>query len=105
MTPAALAALDAEIAAENAAFETFLAVRGAQRAYEAFVDELEAVCKVHCDHAYLSDEESDHENSVHAGEGSLAYWQARLVSAKDAAGFRASEAGLDINILLGRVVF
>jgi hypothetical protein len=53
----------------------------------------------------LWDENCDAENSTHEVYGSDAFWGAMYQSATMAAGQRAEDQGLNINKLLGRVVY
>lgn len=56
---------------------------------------------------YFADEAIDEENAIGSGYeyGTEQFWAAKLCSAKMAAGFRAEEAGLDINELIGRAIY
>ena len=56
---------------------------------------------------YLADENIDAENALDAGleYGSYDFWVLMLDSAKMAAGFRAEDAGQDINALIGRTIY
>ena len=53
---------------------------------------------------YLADESVDHEN-VEMDENAPNYWNAMIDAAQFAAGQRAEVAGLDINALIGRVIY
>ena len=96
---AASAAYDA---AATAAETVWAATTQAKTAYYALIAEIDAA---NTDNLYLTDETVDHENSCHEAEGSLEFWQAMHRTAREAAGSRAEEAGVDINALLGRIVY
>ena len=78
--------------------------------YEALIKELEALENDAC--AYLADTNIDHEN-VNAeckcgGEilpADPEFWSHMYSAACYAAGFRAKDAGLDINALIGRDIY
>lgn len=53
---------------------------------------------------YLFNEGVDREN-VNGEESDADFWARMCAAAKDAAAFRAEEAGLDINAELGRVIY
>ena len=73
-----------------------------ETAYRALQAELAAAEKA--TGLYLADESIDHEN-VEMDENASGYWEAMIYAAKDAAGGRAEVAGLDINALIGRVIY
>jgi hypothetical protein len=56
---------------------------------------------------YLTCENTDAENALDAGleYGSDEFWMMMIDSAKMAAGFRAEDAGQDINTLIGRTIY
>lgn len=56
---------------------------------------------------YLADQNIDRENicDLRLIEGSAAHYNALYAQACSAAGMRAEETGLDINTLLGRVIY
>jgi hypothetical protein len=70
--------------------------------YYAFYEELRKIEKA--TGLYLADEGVDAENTPvkpdHAD-----YWKLMLVAAEHAAGIRAEEAGKDINVLVGRIIY
>ena len=78
--------------------------------YEALIKELTGLESDACD--YLTDTNIDHEN-VNAewksgGEilpSNPEFWSHMYSAACYAAGFRAEEAGLDINELIGRAIY
>lgn len=77
-----------------------------QAKYEALQDELAQVEKM--TGIYLRDKNVDEENvledkSIH--RYSADYWAAMIASASMAAGERGREAGIDINSILGRVIY
>jgi hypothetical protein len=80
-----------------------VAIEKARAKYDVLVSDLGAVEAVHG--LYLTDENIDHENSEHEAEGSLEYWEAMHRSASSAAGARAEDYGLNINKLLGYVIY
>lgn len=53
---------------------------------------------------YLTDECIDREN-VNSSEGDDEYWSDMYSAACSSAGYRAEEAGKDINALIGRIIF
>lgn len=74
--------------------------------YEALVAELEVIAKGR--RLYLVDECVDRENALGATglvDGSDEFWSRMYDSAVSAASCRAEEAGLDINNLVGRVIY
>jgi hypothetical protein len=73
-----------------------------QTAYRALQAELAAIEKA--TGVYLADESVDHEN-VELDENASGYWAAMIFAAEDAAAFRAADAGLDINAMIGRVIY
>ena len=103
----------AQWAAEDA---KLLAECKAERAYNDLIAELEDIAQRvgylrraagNLDFFYLTDGNDDHDSAVSAGHahGSVEYWEACLFHAQCAAGMRAEEAGLDINALIGRVIY
>ena len=107
MTDLELAVLEAQEAAERVE-DAAKAV--AKAAYWALLAEIEAAWAVVCATdtdvtSYITDECVDSENAVPAVYESLAYWRLMYASAKNCAGFRAEEAGYDINEVLGRVIY
>lgn len=74
----------------------------ARAKYEALIAELETIAKARG--LYLADECVDAENAT-APVGSDEFWHQVYDSAVSAAASRASDAGLDINDLVGRVIF
>ena len=76
-----------------------------EEAYNALARELADIEKL--TGLYLADENVDAQNAVDAGlkYGSDEFWLMMLDSAKSAAGFRADDAGQDINNLIGRVIY
>ena len=78
----------------------------ARDAYDALIRELQAV-EVQTGVA-LVDVNADAENSAVDGlvyDQNARFWQLMLASASSAAGFRAEDAGLDINVLIGRTIY
>ena len=71
-------------------------------AYRALQDELAVIEKA--TGLYLADEAIDAEN-VAINVNAPGYWEAMISAARDAAGFRAAEAGRDVNSLIGRVIY
>ena len=76
------------------------------KTYRAFQDELYAIEEKFGGYSclYLADESVDHQN-VCMNEDDEGYYDAMMSSAIMAAGERASEAGFNINLLLGRTVY
>ena len=75
-----------------------------QTAYTAIRHELEAI-EVAYD-LYLTDENVDHENTYETfSRDEPGYWGMMIASMTMSAGARAEEAGLNINNLLGRVIY
>ena len=74
--------------------------------YRAFQDELYAIEEKFGGYGclYLADESVDHQN-VCMNEGDDGYYAAMMKAAINAAAYRASEAGLNINELLGRTIY
>lgn len=74
--------------------------------YYALVTELEAIERANGD-IYLTDECIDRENIDPAltDEFSDEFWIAMHSAARSAAGMRAEELGLDINALIGRIIY
>lgn len=74
--------------------------------YDALTAEIAAIEKAHGG-LYLVDGNVDAENCRDAGvsEDDAGYWELMLRNLKDAAGARAEEMGLDINALVGRVIY
>jgi hypothetical protein len=64
--------------------------------------ELEAIEKEY--NVYLYDQGIDHEN-VGLNESNVDYWTRMIEAACNAAGYRASEVGLNINDLIGRNIY
>jgi hypothetical protein len=56
---------------------------------------------------YLADANVDHENALDAGleYGSVEFWDTCIRSSSSAAGSRAETSGLNVNDLLGRVIY
>ena len=73
-----------------------------ETAYRALQNELVAAEKAYG--LYLADESVDHEN-VEMDENAPGYWTAMIDTAVYSASFRAEDAGLDINVLIGRVIY
>lgn len=71
--------------------------------YDALVAELRAIEKANGG-IYLTDECVDAENAV-VPLNHPEFWQRCYISACSAAGSRAEELGLDINALMGRVIY
>ena len=80
------------------------------KTYRAFQNELYIIeakigyNKFNVKGLYLADESVDHQN-VCMNEDDEGYYDAMMSSAIVAAGERASEAGFNINLLLGRTVY
>lgn len=56
--------------------------------------------------AYLADENVDRENvNADAKPGTAEFWNAMAANASMAAGYRAEDAGLDLNVLAGRTIY
>ena len=56
--------------------------------------------------AYLVDENVDRENvNEHAKPGTAEFWYAMAANASMAAGYRAEDADLDLNVLAGRIIY
>jgi hypothetical protein len=74
--------------------------------YLALVAELNAIGRANGD-AYLSDMCVDQENidPKLTDESSDEYWNAMYNTACSSAGMRAEEFGLDINALIGRIIY
>lgn len=100
------AAEDAKLAAECKA----------EREYNDLIAELDGIAyrvnedrraAGNYDFFYLTDSIDDHESAVSGGrvEGTVEYWEACRFHAECAAGSRAEDAGLDINALIGRVIY
>lgn len=82
----------------------------AQAKYQALQNELAAIEKA--TGAYLADECVDHENCpkeiramLYHGFAPEEYWIEMHRQACSAAGFRAEEADIDINALMGRIIY
>jgi hypothetical protein len=76
--------------------------------YYALINELEAIEKTIGTPAqpkWLADEICDQENSDHCEYNTPEFWAAMYRSACSAAGGRAEEYGLNINTLIGRVIY
>ena len=54
---------------------------------------------------YLADTNIDQEDVHPLREGDQGFWDKMLFTAKFSAGIRAEEAGMDINVLIGRVIY
>lgn len=65
--------------------------------------EIDAVARLH-DHAYLTDEGVDAENAV-VPHDHPEFWGRMYLSLCSSAGMRAEELGLNLNKLLGRIVY
>ena len=76
-----------------------------KRDYYKLQTELEQIEKAN--NAYITDPNIDIENTLDAGinETDEKYWDAMYASMCSAAGQRAEEMDLDINALLGRVIY
>lgn len=74
--------------------------------YYALVTELEAIERANGG-IYLTDECIDRENvdPELTDESSDEYWDAMHFTACNSAGMRAEELGLDINALIGRIIY
>ena len=72
--------------------------------YQALAAELAAVEKAN-GNIYLTDENVDAENCTHTVRDSAEFWDAMVSNIKMNAGLRAEELGLNINALLGRVIY
>lgn len=74
-------------------------------AYEALMTEVHAIEEA--TGLFLADENEDAQNALDAGHryGSKAFWNLCFASACQAAGFRAHDAGHNINALIGRVIY
>jgi len=73
-----------------------------ERAYETLIAELTAIERAR--NLYLVDENVDREN-VELDETDAEFWPTMVRAASSAAGARAEEYGLDINALIGRVIY
>ena len=100
-------ALDLFLAAEAAEDAKIYAAWAAKEAYYALVSDLLALEARLPERPCLSHENVDIENAIDAGcaYGTLDFWEVCLSSAKSAAGDRAEAEGLNINTLLGRVIY
>jgi hypothetical protein len=72
--------------------------------YQALAAELAAIEKSNGG-IYLTDENVDAENCTHCVRDSAEFWDAMVSSIKMNAGLRAEELGLNINAMLGRVIY
>lgn len=74
-------------------------------AYYALQAEIDAVAAKH-DNAYLTDEGVDAENCLpFSWDDGDEFWSRMRESLRISAGMRAEELGLDLNRLLGRVIY
>ena len=73
-----------------------------ETAYRALQEELAVIEEA--TGLYLADEAIDAQN-VEMDVNAPLYWDAMISAARDAAGFRAAEAGRDVNSLIGRVIY
>jgi len=111
MTDLEFTAMLLEWAAQDAAeLAQWNAKRAAESAYYALVKEIELAWAVVCATdsevtSYITDPCVDSENAESAVYESLTYWQLMYASAASAAGFRAEEAGYDINKVIGRSIY
>lgn len=75
----------------------------AKKIYLALIEELEALEE--STGLYLVDVCVAGEDVLPLREGHVGYWSAMLSTTKMSAGIRASEAGTNINALIGRVIY
>lgn len=80
-----------------------------QADYEALISDLVAVedrlYERGADRHYITDSNVDAENAIHLGYDTPEFWDTCYRSAAMAAGGRCEDYGLDINALLGRVIY
>jgi hypothetical protein len=73
-----------------------------QAEYQSLVADIESITN---GHLYLTDFNVDAENCTHLQRESTEWWDCMYRNAAMNAGMRASELGLDINAMLGRVIY
>lgn len=102
MTDLELEVLEAQEAAENI---ECCAKQAAKEAYWALLAEIEAAWDAATKLGYITDACVDSQNSESEVYDSYSYWKLMYASAVLAVGFRAEEAGYNINKILGRSIY